>query len=62
MLFVFQIASRVLEIPMCKINNIETSTCSVPNGSTTCASYTSDLQGMAVKVCPYITGLTITKG
>ena len=51
---VFQIASRVLEIPMSSIHTMETSTAFVPNGTPTCASYTTDLQGMAVKVCKIV--------
>ena len=45
-----QVASRTLKIPYEKIHISETSTTTVPNTSPTAASYSSDLNGMAVKV------------
>ncbi|XP_022080344.1 xanthine dehydrogenase/oxidase-like [Acanthaster planci] len=44
-----QVASRTLRIPQEKIHISETSTSSVPNTSSTAASFSSDLNGMAVK-------------
>ncbi|XP_033625802.1 xanthine dehydrogenase/oxidase-like [Asterias rubens] len=44
-----QVASRTLKIPYEKIHISETSTTTVPNTSPTAASYSSDLNGMAVK-------------
>ena len=44
-----QIASKVLEVPVEKIHTAETSTTTVPNASPTAASYSSDLNGWAVK-------------
>ncbi|XP_038045060.1 xanthine dehydrogenase/oxidase-like [Patiria miniata] len=44
-----QVASRTLRIPQEKIHVSETSTSSVPNTSNTAASFSSDLNGMAVK-------------
>jgi len=44
-----QIASKVLEVPVEKIHTAETSTTTVPNAQPTAASYSSDLNGWAVK-------------
>ena len=44
-----QIASKVLEIPVEKIHTAETSSSTVPNASPTAASYSSDINGWAVK-------------
>ncbi|XP_022080496.1 xanthine dehydrogenase/oxidase-like isoform X2 [Acanthaster planci] len=44
-----QVASRTLRIPQEKIHISETSTSNVPNTSNTAASFSSDLNGMAVK-------------
>jgi xanthine dehydrogenase/oxidase len=44
-----QIASKVLDIPVDKIHTAETSTTTVPNASPTAASYSSDINGWAVK-------------
>ena len=46
----FQIASRVLKIPMSKIHISEYSSDKVPNAQATAASVASDLNGMAVLV------------
>ncbi|XP_071810476.1 xanthine dehydrogenase/oxidase-like isoform X1 [Asterias amurensis] len=44
-----QVASRILRIPADKIHISETSTSTVPNTSSTAASFSSDLNGMAIK-------------
>ena len=44
-----QIASKVLNVPMDKIHTAETSTSTVPNASPTAASYSSDINGWAVR-------------
>ena len=46
-----QIASRVLGIPVENIHIKETNTSITPNPTDTAASSTSDIFGMAVKVC-----------
>ena len=45
-----QVCSHCLEIPVDKIHLNDTSTDKVPNASSTAASSSSDLYGMAVKV------------
>ncbi|XP_035686516.1 xanthine dehydrogenase/oxidase-like [Branchiostoma floridae] len=45
-----QVAGRVLKIPTSRIHISETSTNTVPNTSSTAASLSSDLYGMAVKI------------
>lgn len=45
-----QVAARSFGIPMSKIHLTETSTNTVPNGTPTAASASTDLNGMAVKV------------
>lgn len=45
-----QIASKVLECPMENIHISDTSTDKVPNTSSTAASISSDLNGMAIMV------------
>lgn len=44
-----QVASRVLGVPVSKINTLETSTDTIPNSVVTAASMSSDLYGEAVK-------------
>ncbi|CAG5113950.1 Oidioi.mRNA.OKI2018_I69.chr2.g8039.t1.cds [Oikopleura dioica] len=44
-----QIASKELDIPVEKIHTLETSSTTVPNTSPTAASYSSDINGWAVK-------------
>ena len=47
-----QVASRALGIGIEKIHVSETSTNAVPNATTTSASLSSDVNGMAIMVCP----------
>ena len=44
-----QIASKELDVPIEKIHTLETSSATVPNASPTAASYSSDINGWAVK-------------
>ena len=44
-----QIASKELDIPIEKIHTLETSSTTVPNTTPTAGSYSSDLNGWAVK-------------
>lgn len=44
-----QIASKELDVPIEKIHTLETSSTTVPNASPTAASYSSDINGWAVK-------------
>ena len=44
-----QIASKELDVPVEKIHTLETSSTTVPNTSPTAASYSSDINGWAVK-------------
>ncbi len=46
-----QVACKTLRIPQEKIHISETSTQAVPNTTATAASISSDLNGMAIKVC-----------
>lgn len=46
-----QVASRELHIPMSKVYIGETSTNAVPNTFISAASFGTDANGMAVKVC-----------
>ncbi len=46
-----QIASHVLGVPANEVHISETSTNTVPNTSSTAASVSSDLNGLAVQVC-----------
>lgn len=50
MLFLEQIASRELNIPMSCIHFCETSTTTVPNACASVGSAGTDVNGMAVKV------------
>jgi len=50
-----QVASRVLNIPVSKIHVSESNSSCIPNSTATAASYTADLNGMAVmKACQTI--------
>lgn len=46
-----QIASRVLGVPVEMIHKVENSTAQIANSSTTAASGSTDLNGVAVQVC-----------
>ena len=56
-----QVASRALRLPQELIHISETNTQTVPNTSPTAASASSDLNGMAIKVCLLLSSFFLNK-